>query len=146
MFDPVVRLASVDDVSHLEWLEGHARDALRGVRGGPRWLDEHPRRGARWRDAIEHDIVLVGDLDGVCLGYMVGRVVGRLGIVDEPYVIPAARENGYGDAMLAEMIGRFRAAGARTLDGEALPGDRDTKNLYERAGIKARLITVSADL
>ena len=38
------------------------------------------------------------------------------------------------------------AAGARLLEGHALPGDRQTKNLYERAGIKARLITVSTTL
>ena len=34
----------------------------------------------------------------------------------------------------------------RALEGEALPGDRETKNLYERAGITARLITVSKSL
>jgi hypothetical protein len=27
------------------------------------------------------------------------------------------------------------------VEGQALPGDRHTKNLYERAGIVARLIT-----
>ena len=29
---------------------------------------------------------------------------------------------------------------------QALPGDRDTKNLYERAGITARLITTFREL
>ena len=37
-------------------------------------------------------------------------------------------------------------AGASVLEGQALPGDRETKNLYERAGITARLITVSRRL
>ncbi len=45
-----------------------------------------------------------------------------------------------------EAIEAGRRAGMRLLEGEALPGDRDTKNLYERAGIKARLITVSIEL
>jgi hypothetical protein len=31
--------------------------------------------------------------------------------------------------------------GAEAVEGQALPGDRHTKNLYERAGIVARLIT-----
>jgi len=32
------------------------------------------------------------------------------------------------------------------IEGEALPGDRETKNLYERARITARLIVVSSEL
>jgi hypothetical protein len=32
------------------------------------------------------------------------------------------------------------------LEGTALPGDRDTKNLYERAGVVARKIVVSKPL
>jgi len=39
-----------------------------------------------------------------------------------------------------------RAAGCAAIEGEALPGDRDVKNLYERAGITARLIVVSKAL
>ena len=34
-----------------------------------------------------------------------------------------------------------RRSGAVAVEGQALPGDRHTKNLYERAGIVARLIT-----
>jgi len=32
------------------------------------------------------------------------------------------------------------------VEGQSLPGDRQTKNLYERAGIVARLITTYRDL
>jgi hypothetical protein len=32
------------------------------------------------------------------------------------------------------------------IDALALPGDRDTKNLYERNGIVARLITAAREL
>ena len=32
------------------------------------------------------------------------------------------------------------------LDALALPGDRETKNLYERSGLVARLITVTKKL
>ena len=60
------------------------------------------------------------------------------------YVTPEARELGFGDALLELATGR--PLGAAVLEGEALPGDRHTKNLYERAGITARLITVSTRL
>ena len=39
-----------------------------------------------------------------------------------------------------------RDGGAELVEGHALPGDRNIKNLYERAGVTARLITVSRRL
>ena len=45
--------------------------------------------------------------------------------------------------MLAEAIGAIRASGGVCVESFALPGDRDTKNLYERAGVTARKIIVS---
>ena len=66
--------------------------------------------------------------------------------VDQVYVTPDARELGFGDALLEAATAAAVAAGADVLEGQALPGDRDTKNLYERAGITARLITVSRRL
>ncbi len=66
--------------------------------------------------------------------------------VDEVFVLEQAREVGFGDALVAEIQRLARERGAKRLEAEALPGDRDTKNLWERAGITARLITVSVDL
>ena len=66
--------------------------------------------------------------------------------VDQVFVTPEARGLGFGDALLAAGLAHARAVGARLFEGEALPGDRETKNLYERAGITARLITVSTRL
>jgi GNAT superfamily N-acetyltransferase len=63
--------------------------------------------------------------------------------VDQVYVRPEARELGFGDALLGAAWSRAAEAGATVLEGHALPGDRHIKNLYERAGITARLITVS---
>ncbi|MGK0332191.1 MAG: GNAT superfamily N-acetyltransferase [Minisyncoccia bacterium] len=61
--------------------------------------------------------------------------------VDQVWVTPEARELGFGDALLAAAIAGARERGAVAVEGQALPGDRHTKNLYERAGIVARLIT-----
>jgi len=62
------------------------------------------------------------------------------------HVVTAARELGFGDALLVSMIDIGRSHGCRHVEAQALPGDRETKNLYERAGITARLITVSRRL
>ncbi len=72
--------------------------------------------------------------------------VDRIVRIDQVWVTPDARENGFGDALLELAIERARARGAQAVEGESLPGDRHTKNLYERAGIVARLITTYREL
>jgi len=71
---------------------------------------------------------------------------GDVARIDQVYVTPDARELGFGDALLEAAADAARTSGASVLEGQALPGDRQTKNLYERAGITARLITVSRRL
>ncbi|MDW3213024.1 MAG: GNAT family N-acetyltransferase [Ilumatobacteraceae bacterium] len=146
MIDPDVRPAGPHDVSQLAWLEAEARSVLIEQRGGPRWLDTHPARGDAWSAAIGADAVFVAHIGDVVVGYLVLVTTGPIAVVDDVYVTLQARELGFGDAMLAAAIDRARAAGCELLEGSSLPGDRDTKNLYERAGIKARLITVSTPL
>ena len=62
------------------------------------------------------------------------------------YVEPQAREVGFGDWLLEAALAEARTQGCIVIEGYALPGDRATKNLYERAGITARKITVSKAL
>ncbi len=140
MIDPIVRAATAADRLQLPAIAAEARAALRDVRGGERWLDTHP--APDWADAT----VFVGLIDDVVIGYIVLDVDVDIARIDEVYVLSDARELGFGDELLGAAASAASAAGARLLEGEALPGDRDTKNLYERAGIKARLITVSAPL
>jgi GNAT superfamily N-acetyltransferase len=71
---------------------------------------------------------------------------GDVAVVDQVYVTPEARELGFGDTLLEAAVEAATAAAAHVIEGHALPGDRETKNLYERAGITARLITVSRRL
>jgi GNAT superfamily N-acetyltransferase len=73
-------------------------------------------------------------------------VDGGVARIDQVFVTPDARELGFGDTLVEVATDAARAAGATVIEGEALPGDRETKNLYERAGITARLITVSRRL
>ncbi|WP_420450294.1 GNAT family N-acetyltransferase [Ilumatobacter sp.] len=152
MIDPDVREVDVDDaddVEQLELLEGDARSAVDGQRGGERWLIEHPEVGDGWVElATDHAVdVLVAHVGDVVVGYIVATLgdddVMR---VDQVWVDPQARECGFGDELLATAIARAAQRGAVAVEGHALPGDRHTKNLYERAGIVARLITTYREL
>jgi GNAT superfamily N-acetyltransferase len=153
MLDPTVRRAVVDDAGALWDLERAARTSLVDTRGGNRWLDEHPEIGDGWGSAVDERGVFVGvipieDVE-VPVGYLVAELVDapmRVVHVDQVWVDPDARELGFGDEMLATAIAWGREGGADVVEGHALPGDRNLKNLYERAGITARLITVSRRL
>ena len=147
MIDPDVRPARPADADLLRLLEDEARAGLVGTRGAARWLEEHPPIGALWASEMAHHDVFVAELDGsVVVGYLVLEHAGDVATVAQVYVTGAARELGFGDALLEAAMDRARERRARVLEGFALPGDRDTKNLYERAGITARLITVSRPL
>lgn len=144
MIDPDVRSALPSDAPQLDALEAEARASVAHQRGGDRWLETHPARAGRWPEAVVGEHVVVAHIGDVVIGYLVLRTTGPVATIDDVYVTPEARELGFGDALLAAAVDRARASGCNRLEGESLPGDRDTKNLYERAGIKARLITVSS--
>lgn len=142
MIDPVVRAATGHDQTALSALELEARAALIDQRGGDVWLIEHPLIGDGWGARCRIGDVFVGTIDDVVIGYIVADL-GDDAIVriDQVWVTPEARELGFGDELLASAISSAQARGAVAVEGQALPGDRHTKNLYERAGIVARLIT-----
>lgn len=140
MIDPTVRPADSGDTEQLAVLEREAREAVTDQRGGDRWLVEHPEIGTAWADQVTD--TLVAHIGDVLVGYVVARLgTDRVVRINQVWVTPEARELGFGDALLAAAIERARLDGAVAVEGEALPGDRHTKNLYERAGIVARLIT-----
>ena len=110
--------------------------------------------GEEWPEATEARSVFVAVLTELAgqpgaelvVGYLVLDLDGPIAHVDQIYVTPEARQLGFGDALLELATESARRAGAAYLEGHALPGDRETKNLYERAGVTARLITVSRPL
>lgn len=152
MIDPDVRRAHPGDAGPLRVLEAEARAALIDARGGDRWLQEHRLIGSGWPEAIAGRDVFVAVLDvgdgrtPLVVGYLLLDLALPIARIDQVYVTPDARQLGFGDALLEAATAASTEAGAHVLEGEALPGDRDTKNLYERAGITARLITVSRRL
>ena len=102
---------------------------------------------AHWPERCAGADVWVAHIDDVVVGYMVAELGEDLIVrIDQLWVTPLAREVGFGDALLEHAIASARERGAIGVEGESLPGDRQTKNLYERAGIVARLITTYRDL
>ena len=157
MIDPLVRRARLTDVASLAQLEQEARAAVAESRGGARWLQTHREVGETWATAIvdsavfvaEVEIEVEGALVAIPVGFLVARVrdeAERVVVIEQVYVHPDARENGFGDALVAVAAEYGRTESAALIEAETLPGDREIKNLYERAGITARLIVVSRRL
>lgn len=140
-----VRPLSVHDCADVADLEAAARAATTTQRGGEAHLAETPAVGD-WRPLVDQGRVWVAELDGLVVGFLELILDGARALVRQVYVRPEARELGFGDALLAAATDAARAAGCTVLEGTALPGDRDTKNLYERAGVVARKIVLSRRL
>lgn len=143
----VVRRAEPADAAQLQQLEVEARHHLIDQRGGAALLAEQPPLGD-WAPAIEDHARWIGvaDLDGFVVGYLELALNGEIAVVRQVYVQPEARELGFGDGLLDAARREAQRHGCSALEGFALPGDRDTKNLFERAGITARKIIVSTRL
>lgn len=82
-------------------------------------------------------------------------ILGSLVIVRSPdgkahicrvYVEPSAREIGIGDRLVSGVLEELAQTGCHWVSGVALPGDRQTKNLFERHGLVAQSITVGRSL
>jgi len=143
----VIRRGEITDAAQLAELEAAARHHLIDQRGGAALLAEQAAVGD-WIPAIEDHGRWIGvaELDGFVVGYLELAVTGDIAFVRQVYVQPEARELGFGDGMLDAARQEAQRHGCSALEGFALPGDRDTKNLYERAGITARKIIVSTRL
>ena len=154
MIDPDVRRAERSDAEALAELEAIARSGLVEARGGGRWLDAHGPIGPDWAAAVAERAVFVGTIpadtnSSVVVAYLVAdRVADPMSVlrIDQVFVAEEARELGFGDALVAAAMQWGRDHGAELIEAETLPGDRHLKNLYERAGVTARLITVSKRL
>jgi GNAT superfamily N-acetyltransferase len=140
-----VRPFAGGDTAVVASLESEARVAAAQFKGGAAWLAEEPAVG-EWGSLPADEGALVACIDGHVVGYLHHRRVHSTLIVRSVWVEPEARELGLGDELLAAAVAHGIAAGCTTIEGSALPGDRLTKNLYERAGITARKITVSRSL
>jgi ribosomal protein S18 acetylase RimI-like enzyme len=144
-----VRPAVRDDVTQLGELEIEARASLVDVRGGAALLAEQAAVGD-WSTILDDSAghVWVAAIDEVIVGYLQlwHPSAAPTGVVRQVFVLPEAREVGFGDVLLAAAITSIVDRGGECVESFALPGDRDTKNLFERAGVTARKLIVSKRL
>ena len=143
MTAPRIRLAQPTDVAELQNLEEMARRRIADERGGERLLEVTPARVDQW--FLDGYVTLVALIDDVPVGFLSMRI-GEISFIEGVFVHPDAREVGCGDGLVDEARNIAKERGGRRLEAIALPGDRETKNLYERAAITAKAITVAVDL
>jgi GNAT superfamily N-acetyltransferase len=150
------RAATQADVPRLAELARQAVEELRPGRGGAVWARAQARQPpfepelTRQVAADDH-VLLVGTLDGAVVGYGMARVEvladgGRLGVVDDLYAEPEAREVGLGELLMNALVDWCREQRCFGVDSLALPGDRHTKNFFESFGLVARAIVVHRSL
>jgi GNAT superfamily N-acetyltransferase len=153
-----VRPARDEDVPLLHQLVASALASTRQERGGellltagPWAADPAPGVDATVVETLVASLrsagaLLVGEYEGTVVGFAAARVVGDHGRIDGCYVEPGARGVGVGAALVAAAVAWLGERGATEIDAVALPGDRDTKQLYETAGFKARALILHRPL
>ena len=115
-----------------------------------------PEPEAGWLEARVADpdaTVLVGEIDGVPLGFLVGiredlppQAAGRrIGSVRYVFTQLEAREVGVAEAMLTMYLAGERADGVTLFDAHVTPGHRLTKNFFESNRFSARSIVMHHD-
>lgn len=146
------RVAHDVELVRVAELARELRRELLGQRGGPLWatrearpepLDDAFAELSRRDDAL----VMVGTTEGAVVGYGVARLEllrdgTHLGVIDEIYVEPEARAVGVGELLVERLFGFCTDAGCIGVDATALPGDRQAKNFFERAGFTARSLVM----
>jgi len=146
------RAAHGAELARVAELARELRSELRDERGGTLW-ETREARPEPLDDAIaelhERDdaLVVVGTTEGVVVGYGLGRWETlrdgtRLGVIDEIYVEPEARGVGVGELVVERLVAFCVDAGCIGVDATALPGHRQAKNFFERAGFTARSLVM----
>lgn len=146
--------AAVEDIAILSELMADAVVELRSQRGGAVFessLHDGHEHVEILREAIESADTMVWC--GLWESAIVGYAIATLRSDDEPvvllreiYTTPEARDVGVGEALVESAIAWGIANEAQAIDAQTLPGARQSKNLFERFGLTARLITVRRDL
>lgn len=159
---PTVRSAAAADLEAVAGLFSGAVDELARSRGGgQRLADLSDQAGVnllvhagRWKvvtEALSSPVptVWISEVGGEVVGFVLARMAQhsehgpQLGVVDLLYVTPDASDESVAGSLVAAVRAYFGSQGCTALDAYALPGDRTTKNIYEEAGLKARLLVMS---
>ena len=143
-----VRDAAAPDVSAIEILEQTCVQEAQSFRGNVELLSAAPLIGqglTTFQDHPGHIVLVVESSSEIC-GFAQMECSGSVAMIRRVYVSAKARDLGAGATLIDELRDRARLQGCSRIDAYALPGDRLTKNLFERAGMKARLLIASSEL
>lgn len=150
------RLATSPDLEIVAELVAEGVAEQEHSRGGGIWS----RRETRHRpylaslEALMSDSdqeLWVGLIDETVVGYAAVRLEvltdgELLGVVEDLYVDIGTRDVGVGEALIAEAVAWCERRNCVGVDVLVLPGNRATKNFFEGAGFKARLLTLHHSL
>ncbi len=150
----LARPARHEDLPAVSALLERAAAEVAGARGGAELLAEsgvppvpNPSSLAGLVDAA-HAALIVGTFDDAVVGMAVVALHSwpatgeRVARVLALYVEPEARGVAVGEAVLGEIIRWANHHRASALEADALPGDRETKNFFERASMVTRRLVV----
>ena len=96
--------------------------------------------------SAQWDVVLVAGLGSTIMGSACVSIDHDKATINTIFVVPEAREIGIGDALLSQLIEELRHRAVTYVNAQALPGDRATKNLFERHGLIAQTIIVGKEI
>lgn len=146
------RAARSEEAGRLAELYRSAVSELSGLRGGRALIGLHSRpepvdQSFLAQLADEGTLTLTGCLGEVVVGYATCRLKllgdgGRLGAIEELYVVPEQRRLGVGRAMATEMVEWCAAHECCGVDAYALPGSRAVKSFFEAGQFTARLLVM----
>jgi GNAT superfamily N-acetyltransferase len=144
----VVRKAQPLDALAISALEQQCVRESQSFRGSAQLLAEAPFIGNDFGKVLGNTgrLVLVVESSGDLCGFADMEISDSVAMVRRVYISEAARELGAGATLIDYLRIHAKSLGCTRIDAYALPGDRLTKNLFERAGMKARLLIASSDL
>ena len=92
-------------------------------------------------------LTLVGGIGTTVMGTLraVGTVPGTW-FIEQVFVLKECREVGIADALMLRALAVLSDRHATRIESSAMPGDRATKNLFERHGLVAQTILVGKSL
>ena len=143
-----VRKAQSMDSSAVLALEQQCDRESQSFRGSAQLITDAPFIGNDFDNVLGNTgrLVLVVESSGDLCGFADMEISDSVAMVRRVYINEGARELGAGARLIDELRIHAKASGCARIDAYVLPGDRLTKNLFERAGMKARLLIASSDL
>jgi GNAT superfamily N-acetyltransferase len=108
------------------------------------WREDDLAEDLAWLEqAVDEDIVLLADEDGLAVARRRGE---RLGFLEVVYVRPDARRKGLAAELVREVVTRLQESGAEMLELEVLASNSEARAIYEHWGFKPIELTLGASV